>query len=125
MTDPDIHLKNNWNSSNVSRPPIYQFPYRNINMYKEGIIVDPTNVSDDYMGIIGRDWYSAESFDAWGTQIVSKSREQCDKYVAEIKRICAHFTPTGGDKILQWEGGKWIKTIPTRWIFELVLIVSL
>jgi hypothetical protein len=42
--------------------------------------------------------------------------------VDEVRRICAQFSPSGSDKILQYEGGDWEFSTPYRFEFHFTVL---
>lgn len=112
-----------WLVANVAKPTIVEFPEQGRFLYARVLWIRETNKIEDFMGIISRRHYTPESHDAYECWVCSSiSRSDCVAMIDEVRRICAQFSPSGSDKILQYEGGDWEFSTPYRFEFHFVVL---
>ena len=112
-----------WLTANIAKPAIVEAPDQNRYIYERVLWIKEVNKIEDFMGIISRRHYTPESHDAYECWLCSSiSRADCTAMVDEVRRICAQFSPTSEDKILQYEGGDWEFSTPYRFEFHFVVL---
>ena len=100
-------LEANWDTDNVTTPAINTAPEYGPYMLSRMVLIRRSAKIEDYMGITTRTHYTADTHDAYIVTVASTTKADAEAMVDEIRRICAEFSPTSADKILQWDGGEW------------------
>lgn len=103
-------LDTNWNAGNVTKPTIVTGPEYSRYLESRIVHIKRTLKIEDYMGIQTRTKYTADTHDAYLITVGSVTKTDTEDITDEIRRICAEFSPTSADKILEWEGGEWKET---------------
>jgi len=100
-------LDTDWDVTNVAKPTIVEAPLFGVYGYGRVLHIEQVQKIEDYMGILSRQHYTPDSHDAYRCTTGTTSLADTTAIVDEVRRICAQFTPSSPDKILQWEGGDW------------------
>lgn len=117
MTAIETILTTDWLTANTAKPSFLVAPAQGRFGESRYIWIKPTNKIEDYMGIASQRHYTPESHDAYEVWAGSRtSMADCTALVDEVRRICAQFSPSSPDKILQYEGGDW--EYSTDYLFE-------
>jgi len=111
----------NWDSTNTLLPTIVEAPMFGKYMYDRIIYIEQTEKTEDYMDIVSSSYYTPESHDAFLCIAGSSTLADAESITDEIRRICSQFTPSGNDKILEWEGGSWV--YDTSYWFECNFVI--
>jgi len=122
MSDLQTIMNANWNAENVAKPSLIEAPEYSRYFYSRVISFRRVQKIEDYMGIVSRSKYTPESYDAFLCYACSSTEADCIDIADEARRICAQFSPSGSDKILQWEGGDWELTTPYRWEIRFIIM---
>lgn len=107
MASLESILETDWNSGNVTEPSIVTAPENSMYLQSRIVHIKRTLKTEDYMGIVSRSYYTPDTHDAYLVTVGTITKSDTEAIVDEIRRICANFTPTSAEKILQWEGGEW------------------
>lgn len=122
MAELDTILDAQWDATNVAKPSIIVYPAGAKYQYTRVIEIKKLSKLEDYMGIISRNYLTADSHDAYKVCVAAATRADTEAIVDEIRRICASWTPSGDDKILEWEGGEYVFHVGWRYEIEFTVL---
>lgn len=100
-------LTTDWDSGNVALPTIVEAPTYGKYLHARILHIEQVQKIEDYMGILSRQHYTPDSHDAYRCTVGTTTLTDSIAIVDEVRRICAQFSPSSPDKILEWEGGDW------------------
>ena len=100
-------IDTDWDAGNVTKPAIVEAPDSGKYLQSRILHIEQVQKVEDYMGILSRQHYTPDSHDAYRCTVGSTTLSDATAIVDEVRRICAQFSPSSPDKILQWEGGDW------------------
>ena len=124
MTALETIFDTDWLIANTAKPSFLVAPAQGRFGYGRFLWIKPTNKIEDYMGIVSQRHYTPESHDAyevWAGSTTSKA--DCEAIVDEVRRICAQFTSSSPDKILNYEGGDWEFSTSYKYEFRFMVFV--
>jgi len=100
-------LTTDWDGTNVTIPTIIEAPKYGKYLHARILHIEQVQKIEDYMGILSRQHYTPDSHDAYRCTVGTATLADSTAIVDEVRRICAQFSPSSPDKILEWEGGDW------------------
>lgn len=113
-----------WETGNVTKPDIIEEPQEGSRaFYKRVVSSKRIRKIEDVMGVVGRTHYTPDSHDAWDCWVVSDDVDDCIDMVNEIRRMCAQYTGSSTEALMQWEGGDWYLYTSFRYEFHFIVFV--
>ena len=122
MTDINIIINDNWDTGICVKPDIIDDSRDSRRGYQRVVSTRRSTTIDDIEGIVQRQFFNPDAYDAWITWIISNTEVDADNMIKAIKKVCATFTPTSDENILEWEGGDWKPFNGVRYEFKFVLL---
>ncbi len=124
MTALNTILADNWDGAICTKPSMITISTSNWRTYQRVVATQKISKEDEIQGIVTRAYYSADSHDLYDCIITTMTSEaDMENMITAIKKICATYSPTSDENILQWEGGDIEPFNGMRWIFRFRLIV--
>ena len=129
MTDINDIINDNWDTGICTKPDIIDDTKACRRGFERVVSTKRTTTVDDIEGIVKRQFFNPDAYDAWITWIISQKSSNVsdpetdvENMIKAIKKLCATFTPTSEENILQWEGGDWKPFNNVRYEFKFVLL---
>ena len=122
MTDINTILDDNWDTDIIAKPAIIDDTIDTRRGYLTVVSTRRSSSIDDIEGVVSRQFFNPDAFDAWICWAISPTEANTELLIKAIKKVCATFTPTSAENILQWQGGDWDKWNGTRFTFQFVLV---
>lgn len=122
MTDINDIISDNWDTDICSKPAIIDDSRLNRRWYQRVVSTRRSTTIDEIEGITGREFFNPDSYDGWICWAISNTESDCEDIIKAIKKICATYSPTSSEKILEWEGGNWRPFNGIRYEFRFVLL---
>lgn len=122
MTDILDIISDNWDTDIIAEPAIIDDSKDIRRGYLTVISTRRTTTIDDIEGVIARQFFNPDAYDAWVCWAISPTEANTELLIKAIKKVCATFIPTSAENILQWQGGEWKPFNGTRYEFRFILI---
>jgi len=122
MTDINTIISDNWDAGIIAKPAIIDDTKDIRRGYLTVVSTRRTTTIDSIEGITERRFFNPDASDMWVCWAISPTEANTELLIKAIKKICATFTPTSEENILQWEGGEWKPFNNTRYEFRFILI---
>ena len=108
----------------TTKPSFYKRQQHNPIWYKRAVITHHIITTDEMMGIGDRKHFQPDSHDAYRVMVVSEtSKADCENIIKALKKVCAQYSPTTEENIIQWEEGKWNFLTNQRFEYDFLVIV--
>ena len=122
MTSLESVLDTNWDATNVAKPTIVTGPKYGRYLYSRILFIRRTLKTEDYMGIVSSTFYTPDTHDAYMITVGSETKADTEAITDELRRICAEFSPTSAENLLQLEGGEWDEPTAYWHMFTFVIM---
>jgi len=124
MTAINTILDNNWDTDICTKPTIITLKTGNFRAYQRVIGTQLADFDDEVVGIQTRQYYNEDSHDIYICKAASMTSEaDLRNMIKAVKKICATYTPTSAENILEWQRGSFMEFNGVRWYCEFALIV--
>lgn len=125
MTALNDILDNGWDVSITSKPTFLTTNETNFRGYQRVVSTQRTTSTDDIIGIVAREYFDTNANDAYNCIVTTMTSEaDLNNMITAIKKVCATYTPTSAENILEWAGGNIEPFNGVRWVFRFTIIVS-
>ena len=123
MTSLNDIFDNNFDELITTKPTFHDMRKVPLALIGRGVGTLLANDSDEIMGIMERSMFSPDSHDGYFCWIVAKSEDDARDIKTALKKVCATYTPTAEENILQWEEGEWEFHGLSRHEYKFVVLV--
>jgi len=124
MTSLNSILDSNWDGTICTKPSFMTLRHGNYRGYQRVVGTQKIVKSDDMIGLLTRDHYDPDAYDAYDVIITTMTSEaDLENMITAVKKVCATYTPTSAENILKWEGGNYDPFNNVRWIFTFSILV--
>ena len=124
MTALNTILNAGWDTDICTKPSFITLREANFRFYPRVVGTQIVTDEDEFIGIPDRDYYSAESHDAYIIKFCTQtSLADLRNMEQAIKKVCATYDPTSAESILEWSGGEIKDFNGWRWEFTMTIYV--
>ena len=123
MTELNTIFENNFDSGITTTPDFFDGNVRSINTIKRGVTTLLANTEDEIQGVIDRRFYDRDAYDGYICELVARTLSDAKNIIKGLKKVCATYTPTSEENILQWEEGDWTLFTRARYEFRFIVLV--
>ena len=124
MTALNTIMDNGWDTEICAKPDFITQSTGNWRGYGRVFASQKITKIDQIIGVISRQYFDPNAHDAYNIIIATTtSEDDMDNIEKAIKKVCATYSPTSAENILQWEGGEIIPFNGVRWIFTMTILV--
>lgn len=124
MTALNTILDTNWDAGICTKPTFITQSTGNWRAYMRVVSTQKITKLDEIIGTVSRAYFDPNAHDAFHVIITSMTSEaDLENMIEAIKKICATYTPTSAENILQWEGGDLEVFNGVRWVFTMTILV--
>ncbi len=118
-------ITNNWDTDICTAPTVIKLQLKNWRAYKRVLGIRRVQRIDEIKGIVSRSYFDTEAHDAYECIITTMtSEDDFNNMIEALKKVCATYTPTSTENILEWTGGEIEMFNEVRWVFRCILIVN-
>lgn len=124
MTALNDILSDNWDTDICTKPSFITSSTANYRFYGRVVATQKVSKPDEIIGTVSRQYYDPDAHDAYNVMIQSTTSEaDLENIISAIKKVCATYSPTATENILQWEGGDWIPFNGMVFKFTMTILV--
>jgi len=124
MTALNTIMDTNWDTGICAKPTFITTSTGNWRGYGRVFSSQKVSRLDDIIGTLSREYFDPDAHDAYEV-IISSTTSQADieNMIKAVKKVCATYTPTSAENILNWAGGDLDTQNGFIWTFRLVILV--
>ena len=110
-------LDADWDATVVTKPDIITITTDNLRAYTRVVGTVKEDIDDEMIGVgLNRQFYSEDSMETYTVHVVSSSQSDAELMIKAIEKICARYTPTSTENILQWTPAALVRNFNNIWV---------
>ncbi|MFX1296295.1 MAG: hypothetical protein ACFFD2_15770 [Promethearchaeota archaeon] len=124
MTDLETIISDNWDEGICTKPSFISLITETPDFYQRIIGTRIDNDDDRVKDAMDRKFFDPDSHDGYIIHIVTQtSYADLKNMIQAIKKVCATYSPTSAENVLDWERGTYKIWNDMRWEYINVILV--